>query len=250
MYELDDSIKYENIISLGWFCGPAQEIERWGGRDVSFPFDWLLTKDFSKVLAMIENDFEGWMKYDALYQGKNHLGWYEDIENKFVFVHDFLSYKSLDKQYESVYKKYSRRITRFIDEIKKPTLFIRYIMDQKEADFIAENYAQIEETIKKHCRFNKIVYISNVGIKSLFEDYAVEIDEGDSVARSFFDQIPDFLKWMDKHYAKAAKKNDNLRIHNLKEDKKKKYKKIKHYKAVFIKYCVPKYYHKKQKIID
>ena len=45
---------YERVISLGWFCGPALEMKRIGLRDGSYPFDWMLTHDFSKIISMIE----------------------------------------------------------------------------------------------------------------------------------------------------------------------------------------------------
>lgn len=41
---------FKHIISLGHFCGVAQELERLGLRDASYPFEWLITS--SSALKM------------------------------------------------------------------------------------------------------------------------------------------------------------------------------------------------------
>lgn len=35
--------KYESVISLGYFCSVAIELEKMGIRNFSTPFDWLIT---------------------------------------------------------------------------------------------------------------------------------------------------------------------------------------------------------------
>ena len=49
--------KYSNIISLGFFCSVATEIERIGMRSCSYPFDCVIS-DFKNVEDMIENHFQ------------------------------------------------------------------------------------------------------------------------------------------------------------------------------------------------
>ena len=48
---------YSNFISLGYFCGVAEDLERIGLRSFSSPFDWLIT-DFKGVIKLIENRFK------------------------------------------------------------------------------------------------------------------------------------------------------------------------------------------------
>lgn len=46
MPEIKDNIfetNYKHVISLGFFCSVALELERKGLRDASYPFDWLIS---------------------------------------------------------------------------------------------------------------------------------------------------------------------------------------------------------------
>ena len=47
---------FDHVISLGWFCSPAHEIRRIGLRDASYPFDWLITHNFSIIINLIKNN--------------------------------------------------------------------------------------------------------------------------------------------------------------------------------------------------
>ena len=49
-------ILYRHVVSLGWFCSVAEEIERLGLRNASYPFDWILT-DWQTVAEMTEGTF-------------------------------------------------------------------------------------------------------------------------------------------------------------------------------------------------
>ena len=57
--------KYDNCISLGWFCGKASSMAQYGLRSFSGPFDWC-TSNLNSVLKMLENDFEDFMKKENL----------------------------------------------------------------------------------------------------------------------------------------------------------------------------------------
>ncbi len=52
---------YKNIMSLGYFCGVARELERVGLRNASYPFDWIISTDFKQVIKLIENNFENFL---------------------------------------------------------------------------------------------------------------------------------------------------------------------------------------------
>ena len=45
-----------NYISLGYFCSVASELERYGLRGESYPFDWVIS-DFGGVVEAIQNNF-------------------------------------------------------------------------------------------------------------------------------------------------------------------------------------------------
>lgn len=47
---------FENFISLGWFCGTAASMSKYGLRSWFGPFDWYFS-NFPGVLSCMENDF-------------------------------------------------------------------------------------------------------------------------------------------------------------------------------------------------
>lgn len=57
--------RYDNFISLGYFCDVAKDLEQLGLRDVSSPFDWCIS-DFRGVVAAIENNFHDFMNIELL----------------------------------------------------------------------------------------------------------------------------------------------------------------------------------------
>ena len=51
---------YEHIVSLGWYCGVAASMSRYGFREMSGPFDWMFS-DFEGVLHFLETSFEDFL---------------------------------------------------------------------------------------------------------------------------------------------------------------------------------------------
>lgn len=155
---------------------------------------------------------------------------------KIWFVHDFDPYKSLDSQIEEVKEKYRRRVIKFYEAVKEPTLFIRYIEDINEIEFIAKNYERILALLQKWNEGNDIVFVMNEDlckysssytIPSAVSCYVVRKDEGDSVARKFFDQTPELLEELTAHYYSPLEREKNISFYQekMKIQKKKKIKK-------------------------
>ena len=181
-------MKYNNIISLGYFCSTAMEIERLGLRSASYPFDWIVSEDFENVINLIENNFEGFLKKENLIYDKFNFK-YIDKETKIAFFHDFSEKNDFDSDFEQVKCKYARRIERFYNTIKQPTLLIRYISDQNEYNYIAENYNNISELFKTYNSNNEIVFVSNDTIRpKSVKVYKVNPDHFDTVARKFLNK--------------------------------------------------------------
>ena len=182
---------YKNYISLGYFCGVAQDLEKMGLRNQSSPFDWGIS-NFENVIDAIDNKFYGFMDYENLSQDVNIRNHYRDDLYRFYFFHDFSQYRSLDKQYEEVKNKYYRRINRFLQTIKEPTLFVRYISTEEldennksvELKWIECNYKRILSVLRKYNPENDIIFIGDEILKSnIIKIYMVKRDEGDVVSR-------------------------------------------------------------------
>lgn len=180
--------KYENFISLGYFCSVALELQRLGLRSCSSPFDWCIS-EWSGVERAITDNFTDWLNYDKLYQNRVNHAHYRNLEYEISFFHDFNKYDSLESQLDEVKRKYERRIERFYENIQKPTLFIRYISTnhagRKELNYLEQNYKRIIQKFKNYNSANEIIFIVNSEYSSeIIPVYQVAKDTGDGVARS------------------------------------------------------------------
>lgn len=64
--------EFKHFISLGFFCSVASELEKYGFRTTSGPFDWQACDSFSERIELIKTGFERfWANFnpDGLYQG-------------------------------------------------------------------------------------------------------------------------------------------------------------------------------------
>lgn len=188
--------KYDNFISLGYFCSVALELERFGLRRTSSPFDWCIS-DLEGIILAIDSNFEDFLKYTNLSQNKDSHGVYRDDKYNISFFHDFDKYLPLQKQISKVQEKYNRRIIRFYEIVTKPTLFVRYISDEQlnsqgksiELDYIENNYDEIIGLFKSFNSDNDIIFIANSSVSSeKIRIYSVEPDENDVVARKPVDK--------------------------------------------------------------
>lgn len=185
---------FKNIVSLGYFCSVAIDLEKMGLRNYSLPFDWVVSSHFCFVLEAIKNRFSNLFLPSLLYQSKVNLKVYRNKKYMIDFYHDFNDFQPLDKQLPFIKEKYERRIERFYETITKPTLFIRYVCsspvyfsDQNESNelvYIEKHYEEIYDFIKSFNKANEIIFIGNEGIYSKkVKIYNVCKDKQDVVAR-------------------------------------------------------------------
>ena len=199
------------------------ELERVGLRNGSYPLDWIISGSFKSVITMIENHFEGFIDKNNLFQEFDiNPSYYYNKACNVHFYHDFSPYKSLDCQYDYFAKKYSRRIDRFYETVKHPTIFIRYCMNLEDLEYIKINQQQILTLLKTFNSQNEIIYIAHTGKHFDIENiYYVEKDVGDGVARTFLKKLPELRE----HLTACSILTYNIGC-NLKRYRKKKIKKV------------------------
>ena len=219
---------YKNYISLGYFCSVAMELERIGLRSASYPFDWLVTQDMSQVVKMVETHFDGFLDPVALrpLSGQNRI--YVNSETGFQFVHDFNETQTFGEQYHEVLEKFERRIDRFYHDIQEPTLFLRYISDEKkdgdgvmsDLRWIEKNHSHIIEILKSYNPDNDVIWIANSSLRSdvIEKIYHVEKDENDTVARRPLDKNEALRELLMN--AEYPDRSQNLQIYRSKQKKK------------------------------
>lgn len=147
---------YKHCISLGWYCGTASSMSKYGLRSCSGPFDWYFS-DLESVLKVIETDFSDFMIRDNLYADENDPFVFHDKKYGFTCQHDIIN--NLDTDYVQIQEKYTRRAKRFMQDIKQPTIFIRAVRSEQEISFIKDNSAYIYNVIRRSNANNEIIFL-------------------------------------------------------------------------------------------
>jgi len=184
-------IKYEHIISLGFFCSVAIELESIGRRDASDPFDWVIT-DINTVNTLLRNNFQHLFHEKLLSRNTMYPYVVEHKEYKFDFYHDFKQNVDIKLQVASVSEKYLNRIDRFFQRIQEPTLFIRYV-ENNEVDYWYNDANDLVNFMKSFNFKNEFILIVNDDaaidlskiIPGVIKVFCVEKDENDVVSRRF-----------------------------------------------------------------
>ncbi len=206
---------YHNFISLGANCFVAEDLASLGIRNASYPFDWCFSADFAGVIAAIENRFEGFVAYDELQQHKSNRSRYYNKKYKLSFYHDFNKFLPLRKQINQVEDKYNRRIERFYDSIKKPTIFFRYIISSQDYSYVQREYGHIKDMIESFCPENRIIYIVHKNFPEGLnaEYFLVSKDKNDWITRTplkknkNLKELLDVVDWIDKERNIAFENN-------------------------------------------
>ena len=167
------SISY-NFISLGYFCNIASDLGKMGLRKYSLPFDWLLTPRFSSVISLIENNFHDFLLIQNLIKDDKEKNHFFDKNYNIGFFHDF-DEDQFELTFNQTQKKYMRRIERFYNVAKTPSVFIRYISNEEtDSDgysldyiYLVQNYNSIIKLLKRFNDKNELILISNDDLKEI-----------------------------------------------------------------------------------
>lgn len=191
---------FQNIISLGHFCAPAMQLEKFGFRKSSYPFDWLIIRDFVLVLQLIKTGYDGtcFLKKEFFAQAEKKKMYYKNIRTSVRFLHDFDAYRSLDMQWDSFQDKYIRRMNRFQEAILTPTLFIRYVGGEDELNYISNNIELIDSVIKEKCNENEIIYVCDKDLNPRIDIVVTNTDKDFDFMQN---SDVDLLKWIRLNYA-------------------------------------------------
>ena len=160
------------------------ELQRYGLRDASYPFDWNISL-VEPTFAMLESSFEGFLQLDDLRLESDCVC---DTESGILLYNDFDLARPISEQYELVREKYARRIERFRQAIQQPTLFVRYMTNPEEFGYLNENMDVFLAVLRRTNPLNDLLLIRNDDLRPAcggLKVYRVEPDEGDRVAHKF-----------------------------------------------------------------
>lgn len=214
---------FERVISLGWWCGPAIELKRIGYRDSSYPFDWLLSHDFEKLVQLISDKEVMYFLNEEMFQYKDRPDKWFNSRYQVSIFNDFDKYILLKNQLDEVNKKYQRRMIRFYRTLQKPTLLVRYVKNKEECIYIQKNLKKIETVFQKYNENNKVIYIIEDKMKEYFESdrkefYFIDSRLEESPIYFFLDKSETLKEYIIKNTKKPElqkKKNKQIKNQHL-----------------------------------
>lgn len=175
------------MISLGFFCSTALELERYGFREASYPLDWVICP-LAPTLTLLESEFHGLLKPDQLSRDSKRSYIVSDTGSGIEFYHDFNPEQAVEEQVNAVQEKYSRRILRLYRAMTQRTLFVRYIENTEEFGYLDQNMSSVLMLLRRSNPLNDLLLVSNLDQPSScggLEVFGVAVDENDTVAREF-----------------------------------------------------------------
>ena len=156
------------FISLGSHCEPSQQLILNNLRSAAFPFDWLLTLNFSGFLSLLQDDFAFFM--DKRYLVQDSQGVVLNTYYQIDFRHELHDWTDNDfmKHFPEIKEKYQRRIQRFKEcrHNKTRAYFIRAAFDL--------NLNPHLPTITKEC--TKIDAVQACTLKNLLHQKFPQLD--------------------------------------------------------------------------
>lgn len=169
---MKDIKKYDLICSIGINCACAQYLRKNHLRNKSGPLDWLISSDNYAPFKTILDEFNTFLDFSNLSPQKTEESQvninFIHTKNKYVLVHDFFKGETIEKQITSVKQKYTRRITRLLNNLKssKDILFVWYgengvVLDKK---ILLQYLRQIREKYTANIDFLFILYNGNKNI--------------------------------------------------------------------------------------
>lgn len=215
---------YNYFISLGWFCGTASSLSKYGFRDFSGPFDWYYS-DLQGVIHFLETDFEDFLCRDNLQIVEGKPREFIDVKYGMHYNHDVKV--NFEAEYDDIFAKYQRRIARIRKQMKKSVCFVRAVRNQGELDYIIHNKNYIQSVIKKENEHNEIIFLllNHMKLPRSYVDgfYNLGIDvycgNGSTALRSMCDNCEMFLDFCRSNYDEQRRKDNVILDRNRELEK-------------------------------
>lgn len=193
---------FGKFVSLGWFCGTAASMSKYGLRSSAGPVDWCFT-ELEELIHLIDTDFEHFLEKENLEVDKNNPKAFRDVKYKVSFFHDVK--EDLETDYDEIHHKYTRRAQKFMEQYrsKTPMCFIRAVHNEQEVDYIKNNEQYIDDVIKKYNKKHQLVLLVpkcfSLPESEVFKVFQLQIDKysgsDEDNLKELFDTNTDFIHW-------------------------------------------------------
>lgn len=165
--ELNDACPL--FVSLGSHCEVAIQLREQSLRSAAFPFDWLLTLNHERFLALFEEDFELFLEANCFFQHPTNSYMVENDYYQIEWRHDwpFTDYGWDVIRYQQhlleIQSKYQRRVARFkqLADFQGKVYFLRAAFDfnndpsvywgeSSQARISVEQAVSLKEVLEKY----------------------------------------------------------------------------------------------------
>lgn len=151
-------LRYDIVYGIGQDCANSDYMVTSGLRCTASPFDWLAGWDagFMRHVDLICTDFRDFLDLDSLQVLPHPSGSYDDMEHHYCqnrktgirFLHDFPIGRTVAESFDSVKKKFDRRIERFYRLISQSAnvLFVYWTRTEVlDGNTVAEALARLRK---------------------------------------------------------------------------------------------------------
>jgi len=213
---------YREVISLGWFCGTASSMSRYGYRSSSTPFDWVYS-ELKGILKLIDEDFEGFMSKDNIKFVDGKPKEFIDTKYGMHFIHEIKN--NFENEYEIILNRYKKRIQNFRAISTKGVVYLRAVRNQDELNYLTQHQQYIRQVVTKYNSNNQIIYLlpeylvlepnielNYFNLKSSYDGSSIE------ALRGMFNKNQEIIEYLDNIINPIAR-NENLLFDVKKENK-------------------------------
>lgn len=208
---------YKNIITIGFNCAGACGCRRYGLRSRDYPWDWGVST-LKGVIMAIDEGFKDFLEKEWIKEIED--GMYYHTKYEYIFAHDFedglWNETDFEGQFQYVVRKYQKKIGHFLEDYQESALFIRQIKNMEEAEYIIENFAHIEQTLRIGDKTgNQILWIAEKEVKEYLESknilcYEAEIHWSDGSTGYLLNRNMELKSFLLNHQISSEKQVTNL----------------------------------------
>ena len=119
-----NKIKYDVIYSIGTNCACAEYLRKYNLRKYAGPLDWITSANINAPFETICTHFQSFLNFTYIVpleedspKACNQIC--KHVQNGYIFFHDFIAGQNIRLQIPSILAKYTRRVTRFENDLKK-----------------------------------------------------------------------------------------------------------------------------------
>lgn len=119
--------------------------------------------------------------------------YYYDVQSKLHFYHDFSCHIPFEDQFDSVQNKYIRRIECLYKCLSDASLFVRYIEDENELDYVCRRIDFINDFFRSFDSNNAIIFFVNEDIaksNQISNQFIIVPNRGSKTIHHFLSSIP------------------------------------------------------------